>query len=86
MPPAAPKPARRSRRATAELELRQRRDSDIQELTVPPGERPSRNNLPGSIEEAVLALLDQVPRSASIPAPSRDEAGEAGADVDLDDH
>ena len=85
MSPAASKPAARSRRATAAFEARQRRDSDIQELTVPPGERPSRNNLPGSIEEAVLALLDQVPRSASIPAPPRDDAAEAGADVDLDD-
>jgi hypothetical protein len=35
-------------------------ESDIHELTVPPGEYPSQN-LPGSIREAVLDSLDQVP-------------------------
>lgn len=43
------------------------RDSDIYELTVPPGERPSSENLPGSIEQALLDVLDQVPRSPSAP-------------------
>ena len=55
---------------------RPRRESDIRELTVPPDERPSRDNLPSSIEEALLAVLDQVPRMASEPPPGHD----AGAD------
>jgi hypothetical protein len=37
-------------------------------LTVPPGERPSQTGLPGSIEEAVLQFLEQVPVS-SRPSP-----------------
>jgi hypothetical protein len=49
---------------------RERRESDIRELTVPPDERPSRDNLPSSIEEAVLAVLDQVPRMASERPPA----------------
>ena len=49
---------------------RPRRESDIRELTVPPGARPNRNNLPSSIEEAVLAVLDQIPRDASEPPPA----------------
>jgi len=50
---------------------RPRRESDIRELTVPPDQRPSTENLPSSIEEAVLAVLDQVPRIASEPPPAR---------------
>jgi hypothetical protein len=61
---------------------RARLDRDIQELTVPPGERPSRNNLPGSIEEAVLAALDQIPRAASAPPPAPPESG---SDSDSDE-
>jgi len=55
--------------------------SDIQALTVPPGEFPSQN-LPGSIEEAVLAALDQVPRAASVPQAAPTEWSDtAPADV-----
>ena len=59
--------------------------SDIQALTVPPGEFPSQN-LPGSIEEAVLAALDQVPRAASVPqaAPSEADAEPRTDDADED--
>ena len=39
-----------------------------QALTVPPDERPSHTGLAGSIEEAVLQMLEQVPTS-SHPSP-----------------
>lgn len=51
---------------------RPHRQSDIHELTVPPGQLPSQN-LPSSIEEAVLAALDQIPRITSVPPPARDD-------------
>jgi hypothetical protein len=40
--------------------------SDIHALTVPPGEYPSQN-LPSSIEAALLEALEQVPRAPSAP-------------------
>lgn len=42
--------------------------ADMLALTVPPGERPSHSGLPGSIEEAVLQMLEQVP-SSTHPSP-----------------
>jgi hypothetical protein len=41
---------------------------DLQALTVPPDERPSHSGMPGSIEEAVLQMLEQVPTSGH-PSP-----------------
>jgi hypothetical protein len=65
---------------TSEVAARQRVRSEVVELTVPPDERPSRDNLPGSIEEAVLAALEQVPRSATVPPPSPGHAVDASDD------
>lgn len=48
-------------------------DSDIHALTVPPGEYPNQN-LPGSIEEAVLTALDQVPAPPDDPAAKPSQA------------
>ena len=41
---------------------------DVLALTVPPDERPSNAGLPGTIEEAVLQMLEQVPASTR-PSP-----------------
>jgi hypothetical protein len=67
----------------SEVVVRPRVRSEVVELTVPPDQRPSRDNLPGSIEEAVLAALDQVPRSATLPPPAR--SGDATGATDTTD-
>jgi hypothetical protein len=65
---------------TPAVAARSRLRSEVVELTVPPDERPSRGNLPGSIEEAVLAALDQVPRSATLPPPASGDSTDPGGE------
>ena len=60
-------------------------ESDIQDLIVPASEEQLAEasehpgpELPGSIEEAVLSALDQIPRLATLPPPASDDDAKDG--------